>query len=430
MTELVQILKNIIVPLISSCFFCYVIVDALIKMGCAADSDKRKRNVVFAVYTAVILLLLIMCPAQLQFHANILLIFLGYPIAAHFVCNPRRIYLIYYFGFSAAVFLMDILANILFNCLVVYGILYFNNQDYYLILYILVSRLLTLMMARIYVRLIRRLEKIEISRKRYLTSLLLPLFSIVDIYTLLYFMQVYMDMSHVWLFILNVLLMLAINIWYPLREENRDALWKRDMEKQQESLQQKHYEELERKYAKSQSILHDIRGMVQTMEQLYREDASEQASGYAKDLHLMLNELVEKFYTDNKVLNIILNDKARQMEEAGMDWEIRVGELDFSGYKDVDITVIFQNILNNAIRAAKAAEKPGIRLRAERVQDFISIHLWNTTAGKPCSGKGFQGTGLKNVERCIAAYRGDIQYQSGEKEFTVQILLPVTEEAG
>lgn len=433
MNGAVSVLQYVIIPVAGSLFLGYVLSEALIQMGCDRRISVWKRNLIFAVYTVLAVGCLLVVPPGMSTAANVLAILVGYPVLAHFICNGSRTYLIYYLGLTAACLAADLLVSWACNMLLFGSILVFIQYEYYLFFYILVSRLVTLLLARIYVALVRRREGREITRKQYAASLLLPVFSILFIYSLLYFMQVYLDWPGMLLFALNVCLILFLNVWYPIQEKSREEAWERDMRRQMEELQRAHYAKMQRKYESSQSILHDIRGQVQILEQLCRQNADTRAQRYAKDLHQMLNGLGEQFYTGHRVLNIILNDKARRMQELGIAFEVHMGDVDFEGYRDVDIAVIFENILNNAIKAAGCAVDPYVRLRARRIRDLISICVSNAQKSEKDvpeepekkMRKRFQGIGLKNVERCVAGYHGDIQYLREKDTFTVQILLPV-----
>lgn len=435
MSGAVSVLKYVVIPIAGSLFLGYVLADALIRMGCDRGMAAWKRNLIFAVYTVLAVGCLLVVPPGLSIAANLLVIAVGYPVLAHFICNGSRTYLVYYLGLTAACMTADLLVSWGCNMLILTGLLFFLQPEYYGFFYLLLSRLVALLLTRVYVALVRRREGGEITRRQYAASLLLPVFSILFVYSLLYFMQIYLDGTGMALFALNVCLILVLNIWYPIQEKNREAAWERDMRRQKEELERAHYANLERRYESSRSILHDIRGQVQILEQLCRQNADSRAEQYAKDLHQMLNGLGEQFYTGHRVLNIILNDKARRMRELGIAFEIHMGDVDFEGFRDVDITVIFENILNNAVRAAEHAADPYVKLRARRIRDLISISVSNSrkperdvpgeTEGK--MRKRFQGIGLKNVERCVAGCHGDIQYLREKEVFTVQILLPVEE---
>lgn len=95
-----------------------------------------------------------------------------------------------------------------------------------------------------------------------------------------------------------------------------------------------------------------MKNHLQAVEDLYAGQKTEAGDRYVKDLYHMLNVLGEKRYTENQMLNIILNEKIREAEAKGITVTVRVGDIDLSDIKEIDLTTIFANLLDNAIEAA------------------------------------------------------------------------------
>ena len=429
---LLTVITYLIIPVLGSVFLFYTLADAIIKMGCNLKVKKKQRIPAFVIYSAAALLVILCFPPEWTSMISFLTLVAGLPVMGHIFCNSGRIYVVYYVGLTMAAFVLDILLSVFYQYMIQAGMIYFIQAEFYNLVYIAGSKLITFMLAKGYVYLVRKKESQEISRKQYYASLLLPFTSIIYVYTLLHFMQVYLAESSVWLFLVNIVMIIGLNIYYPIQEKNRDEAFRRDLDRTWEELEHKRYEELERKLAQSQSMLHDIRGHVQTMERLYQESASVQAQEYAKSFHQMLNELGEQYYTDNRVLNIILNDKARMMKQLRIEPEILVRELELTGYKDTDITIIFGNLLDNAIEALRKSKDKSFQMRAGRIGDFMSFVISNgndgdegRTEARIKKGKEFQGIGLRNVERSVEKYQGEIEYEAQGNRFVVKLMLPV-----
>lgn len=421
----------VIIPLLGSLFLFYTLIDAMIKMGCNIRGRQKQRFIVFLLYTIASMAVFLVLPAKWVSIFSFISLVVGLSVLGHFFCNTKRIYLLYYVGLTVGTFFLDIVLSVLFQFLVQAEIIYFFQTEFYNLVYIVSSKLITFLMAKGYVLLVRKKEQMEISRKQYYSSLLLPLASIVFLYTLLYVMQIYMDESSMRLLFVNVVLLLGLNIYYPLQERSGKEALKKDFDNTWEKLQNKHYEELEEKLAQSQSILHDIRSHVQMMERLYQESASSQAQEYAKNLHQMLNDLGERYYTDNRVLNMILNDKVRRMKREGVKVRVSLRDLDFTGYKDTELTAIFGNLLENAQTAVSHCTEKCFSMHGGRVGDLMSFVLANKVEEEEKlnayrkKGKEFRGIGLRNVERIVEKYQGEIEYEIKDREFAVKFMLPV-----
>lgn len=108
------------------------------------------------------------------------------------------------------------------------------------------------------------------------------------------------------------------------------------------------------------------------MEELYRREEAVDAEHYASNIQQLLNSFQQTYYTSEKLLNIILNDKVQQMRRAGIREDVRIGEIDLSFMREIDITALFGNLLDNAV--ASAEECNGF---------IISMSIWLTA---PLSG--------------------------------------------
>ncbi|MDE6063804.1 MAG: GHKL domain-containing protein, partial [Lachnospiraceae bacterium] len=149
----------------------------------------------------------------------------------------------------------------------------------------------------------------------------------------------------------------------------------------------RYYAREEEKYEESRKLIHDIRNHILAMEELYDSEKAEAAAHYAGDIHQMLNNLGQKYYTSEKLLNIILNDKVRQMQRAGIREDIKVGELSLDFMRDMDITALFANLLDNAIAAAAESREGFVKLRINNVRQFVSITLENSSDREPVKTK-------------------------------------------
>ncbi|MCK8058154.1 MULTISPECIES: ATP-binding protein [unclassified Fusibacter] len=145
----------------------------------------------------------------------------------------------------------------------------------------------------------------------------------------------------------------------------------------------------------------------------------------------MLNRLGQNYYTSNKMLNIILNDKVQTMRAQGISEDIKIADVDLSFIRNVDMTTLFSNILDNAIEAALVSDEKKIHLRVSHVHDFVTITLKNTSAEKPLKKDDdflttkphHEGLGLKNVKRVVEAYKGDVQFEWRDAHFITRVML-------
>ncbi len=408
-------------------------VDSAMRLGINRFIEKKIRIASFCIFSALVIGL-----ATFQNPIiNAITLVIVFPVLCHFLCNNKKNYFLFYIGISIVTLLIDFSLRCLVQVLIYNGILYFKDAMYYVLLYVPVSKIVTIVFLRLYVALIRKRHHEDISTKHYMANLILPVFSVVFIYSLVYYAQIYIDLFGVGLLLGNMVILLALNLYYPkmieITEKNNLLQNEIMLYNQQEKLQFQYYEELERKYGESRRIIHDIRNHIIAMEELSKESNNEKALSYTKGIHQMLNDLGQKYYSSNKVLNIILNDKVSRMNSLEIHSDIRIGDVDLRVIEDIDITVIFGNILDNAIEAATESSDKELTLRIDQVQDFISIRLTNSVIMQPVKQGGLYkskkkdhtGIGLKNVKRAVEKYHGDLQFEGQDKNFSVSIMLPI-----
>lgn len=91
--------------------------------------------------------------------------------------------------------------------------------------------------------------------------------------------------------------------------ENQKLKSKIARSEQQANLQLKYYKQLDANYQKSLQMIHDIDKHVNTIEQLYKSNEFEKADNYIKGMDRLISDFVLFPYSNNTVLNLILNEK-------------------------------------------------------------------------------------------------------------------------
>lgn len=360
-----------------------------------------------------------------------------FPFAAIWILKASRACLVPYFILSAAVFLTDAAVAMGFSLLVTSGVLFLNFKDLLYILLVVSDRMIEFMLICLIAMAAGKRAGGHVTVRQVLLSVLLPLFSVFHMYSMVYLMQIYMVEEAVLLLLANLILLIGMNLYFcvlvDVMSENHRLEQERNLYRRQAEMQYRYYAREEEKYEESRKLVHDIRNHMLAMEKLYDSEKAEAAAEYAGNIHQMLNSLGQKYYTAEKLLNIILNDKARQMQSAGIREDMKIGELSLDFMRDVDITALFGNLLDNAIAAAAKEEKGFVKLRINKVRQFISITMENSSGRKPVRTKGgflsekvgHEGVGIGSIRQVVERYGGDVQFGWKEGVFTVKVMLPV-----
>lgn len=140
----------------------------------------------------------------------------------------------------------------------------------------------------------------------------------------------------------------------------------------------------------------------------------------------MLNSLGLKFYSDNRMLNMILNDKLKKLEPGQAECNMGGISLDFLA--DMDVTTIFANLLDNAIEAGENKKNFWIKIRGEQIQDFTVVKIWNPYSEVYAPGRsgkqGHEGIGLENVRHTVEKYHGALNIETKDGIFSVTAVFP------
>lgn len=319
---------------------------------------------------------------------------------------------------------------------------------------LLIKQLTEILLTGVWVVLLNHKKYENVRGIRFAGLFLPPAVSVFMIFSLIYIGDVFVQFSGPLLIILDILFLVLMNlyIWYLFSYQSKNKKLKEELnlwEKQSE-MQYQYYEKVEQKYQSSRKMIHDMRNHLQAIESLQEQDAAK-GNEYVRNMHQMLDSLGSVNYTDNRMLNIILNDKAEEAEKSGIEMDIQIGEIHLGHVRDMDITTIFANLLDNALEAAEQAEgKRTIQVRADAFHDFVAVKIrnsmkcsdmvkpvksgtdtgqqdWNMAVVKrkeKDGGRIHMGIGLENVRHTLEQYGGGMMTEAAGDEFVVNITIP------
>lgn len=124
---------------------------------------------------------------------------------------------------------------------------------------------------------------------------------------------------------------------------------------------------------------------------------------------------------DNIVLNYLLNKKITQCEELGVDKFFSVlGDI-YGAIDDIDMYVILENLIDNAIEAAVKADNPNLYVLLCRSDEKLYFDIGNSVmkdikevnvdTQTTKENSRMHGYGLKNIKDVVDKYNGKISYE-------------------
>lgn len=156
---------------------------------------------------------------------------------------------------------------------------------------------------------------------------------------------------------------------------------------------------------------------------------------------LYLNELLEGYlevreekWTRIRSLDMLLCEKKDEAEKVGIKFQIKTDVLKILPFSDSETSVLFGNLLDNAIEACGKIKNSDKEIIVEITQkkDFLFISIDNTIGSLPKvkrgklisdkSDKESHGYGLKSVERIVRKYHGTFEYEILEKRLVINMV--------
>ena len=201
------------------------------------------------------------------------------------------------------------------------------------------------------------------------------------------------------------------------------------LQKQKAEIDTEYYSLLQNQYENSNIIIHDIKRHLMSVKELANHNDCDNILKYIDDLYGEYDIKYLRKYSNHKLINAIINRYMEMCKTFGIDFYCDIRDIDFSFISDANLTAILDNLLENAIEAAKDSELKTIELTIkESNENFVAINLENScvTAPKKSGGelittksdKEVHGYGIRSIKRIAKEYNGNINYSFDEKTMT------------
>ncbi|MDF1493858.1 sensor histidine kinase [Caproiciproducens sp. CPB-2] len=278
-------------------------------------------------------------------------------------------------------------------------------------------------------------------KKQYIFLALLPVSNVAIIYFIAILAAYKVDptTTHfimMMLAVISIILNLAVIYFFENVSKSDQLESEIVLIQQRMDMQYNYYQQLEIEYNNSQKIMHDIKNHVRVFERLYTAGQNTEGLEYAKKISEIVDELGMKFNCNNRILNIIVNEKMKICHLDGIEFIYSVENLNLNFIDDIDITAIFANLLDNAIEACNRIidGTKRIELRIYQFHDMFIINLINSIQEIPVKSeekflsnkKNHKAIGLSNVNSSVKKYDGDINIEVEQGKFSVSIIFPVS----
>lgn len=247
-----------------------------------------------------------------------------------------------------------------------------------------------------------------------------------------------LDNLTIWLYIFSVYLLatllaaiIAKRMRYLIEQTRQIKLYEDELS---------YLEQLEKKEEKHSEFIHNINHYFMAIGQLAREEHCQQIIRLMEELNTELIQNERIIYTNHKVVNAVLSEKAGEASEHKIEFDVYVEPgMRFGEAADSELVAMLGNLLDNALEAVKHCtgekRKIVVRLYMEKEGRVCVVKIVNYFKEPPHlqkSGfistkkeKGLHGIGIKSVEHTAQKYGGYLQCLVEEESFSAILILPV-----
>lgn len=283
---------------------------------------------------------------------------------------------------------------------------------------------------------LKKKEIKELTHKQYFISIIYTLFSLLNIYSMYILLSASSAPRDIILAMINSVGIVIINTYFinilEVTSEINQLQYENNLFLQQTKMQYQYYDQLEQQYRESLSILHDVKKHIWSIEELIRNQEIEKANEYTTNLNGIIGSFEMNYFSDNRMLNIILNDKKRLAEQNNIEFNCTLDNADLNFIDNIDLTTIFANLLDNSIEACMELEgEKCIFVQVGAFNNLVVINIKNTMTNEPIyvglnmksTKKNHGGLGIGNVMKVVNKYNGDFNIQREGNLFACNIVL-------
>lgn len=298
------------------------------------------------------------------------------------------------------------------------------------------SKILCFVFIKIIALFAKKEKKVKIGFVEWINVLLVPVGSLIMIYTVEKNDHFTIDAEKIVFFSIVWTINIATYCLYQKTQENAYELMKQRLIQQQNAYYIARYDEMEKQWQSLRRTRHNMRNMY-ILELKYLED---QEYDKLKDNYLKtLGELKQSDYvvnTGNISIDSIINYKTMQAKEAGIKMVSYVNLIGDVKITNGDLNVLLGNLFDNAIEATlklnEKERKIEYKLKGDKTALLFEIYngyngmLDRNEEGEIITLKAnrdYHGIGLKEVREVVKKYCGTMTIETKDDVFGVKTFL-------
>ncbi len=223
------------------------------------------------------------------------------------------------------------------------------------------------------------------------------------------------------------ILEIALEKWTKSkREQEREIL------EQEIRMYENQFEIIRQSQINTRSLKHDMKHHLKMLSDLVSSGDKDAALKYLSDMGAFMDNSEAFVSSGNERIDGILNYMIQKAKNANIHitWKIQIPEqIEISTF---DINVILSNLLDNALNALSDMPNPTLEILMKYDRGILYINIQNNCSHKQSSihdihsafdPENEHGYGLKNVQRIVEKYHGNLSAECVNDVFSASILL-------
>ena len=208
---------------------------------------------------------------------------------------------------------------------------------------------------------------------------------------------------------------------------------KRLLYQQMVDYEQKKYSDIENNLEQIKKIRHDIKHELTLIKLKIDNNDLDGSKELMNQIFDNVSTAGSIINTDSPVVDYIINTKLNTLNNASVI--VNAEKEVLKKFDDMDLSVIFGNIIDNTVEAVANQENPKIELSIFSKDNYINIVCKNSIIDSILSTNPDlhttksdtkkHGLGLRSVKETINKLNGDISFTENDNMFIVHIMIPI-----
>lgn len=196
---------------------------------------------------------------------------------------------------------------------------------------------------------------------------------------------------------------------------------------QQMNFQKNYIQKVKFCYQQTKAFRHDIKNHILVLNGLFQKGYIDKAIQYVKKMEKITALCMLDCNTGNLIVDALLNQKLGEALQEGIKVNCDIQIPAEICIDDVDLCIVFGNIIDNAVNACKKIENEEkyIFLHTVQKNEMFIISVENSIRKE--EGKKHKiGLGLNNIKSAVTKYNGMVNIEELEYKFIINILFSIS----